>query len=135
MTNTEVVKAYFNAFKNGDMEMVLDSFHNECIIISVKEGKRNIGDLHGTYTHKKEAVDFLNNITALFEPESFEIDDMVESGNLVYTNGRFTHIVKATGKRFYSEWVQRCIIQDDKIKEYRFYEDSAAYLIANQANH
>lgn len=132
MTNTDVVNGYFSAFKNGDIESVLNWFHDQCIIISVKEGKRLPGDLHGTYTHKKEAKDFLNNITLLFTPESFEIDSIVESGNIVYANGRFTHIVKSTGKRFYSEWVQRCIIQDEKIKAYRFYEDSAAYLIANQ---
>lgn len=127
-----VIENYFNAFKKGDLKAVLNCFHPECKIISVKDQVRQQGELHGTYHGLKDAQEFLNIIISLFETESFEIDKIIEADDLVYANGQFTHRVKATGKLFYSEWVQRCIIKDGKIKEYRFYEDSAALMIANQ---
>jgi hypothetical protein len=52
--------------------------------------------------------------------------------NLVTASGTFSHEVNATGKLFNSKWVQLCIIGDKKIKEYRFYEDSAAFITASK---
>ncbi len=127
----DVVKDYFNAFQNGDMEQVLNSFHPDCYIVSVKEEERPREQLHGIYRTKDEAKQFLNNITSLFNTKDFTVENILPAGdNLVMANGTFSHIVKATGKLFNSTWVQLCIIEDEKIKEYRFYEDSAAFVEA-----
>ena len=127
-SNKSVVKRYFKAFSKGDMDSVLEIFHPECLIVSVKEGGRTEGQLHGSYRSRKQAKDFLNNITNLFDTKNFQVQSIMEGEkSVVYANGTFTHKVKATGKLFHSTWVQRCIIQDAMIKEYRFYEDSAAY--------
>ena len=128
LSNKSVVEGYFNAFGKGDMGSVLEIFHPECFIVSVKEGDRAEGQLHGSYHTKKQAKDFLANITNLFDTKDFQVEAIMEGEqSVVYANGTFTHKVKASGKLFYSTWVQRCIIQDGMIKEYRFYEDSAAY--------
>ena len=127
----KVVESYFKAFGNGDMESVLNHFHPDCFIVSVKDDLRDEGQLHGSYRGKNEASVFLSNIARLFETKSFDVDLVSETeGDVVYANGSFAHEVKATGKMFYSDWVQRCVIQDGLIKEYRFYEDSAAYHLA-----
>ncbi|GAB4252938.1 MAG: hypothetical protein Tsb0034_31400 [Ekhidna sp.] len=128
LSNKSVVEGYFDAFSKGDMDRVLEIFHPECHIVSVKEGDRASGQLHGSYHTRSEAQDFLANIANLFETRSFEVESIMHGeDNVVYANGSFAHLVKATGKLFYSTWVQRCIIEDGMIKEYRFYEDSAAY--------
>ena len=128
LSNKSVVEKYFHAFGRGDMAKVLEAFHPECLIVSVKEGKRAKGQLHGSYHSRAQAKEFLENIANLFETRSFQVESIMEGDEqVVYANGTFTHEVKATGKLFYSTWVQRCIIQDGMIKEYRFYEDSAAY--------
>lgn len=128
LSNKSVVEVYFNAFSQGDIAKVLETFHPKCLIVSVKEGQRAEGQLHGSYHSRKEAKDFLTNISNLFETKSFQVESIMEGEkNVVYANGTFSHEVKATGRLFYSSWVQRCIIQDGMIKEYRFYEDSAAY--------
>ena len=128
LSNKSVVEGYFKAFGQGDMDKVLEIFHPECLIVSVKEGVRAEGQLHGSYHTRSQAKNFLANISNLFETRSFEVESIMEGeNNVVYANGTFTHEVKATGKLFYSTWVQRCIIKDGMIKEYRFYEDSAAY--------
>ena len=130
--NVEVVRDYFNSFQNGDMEQVLNSFHPDCYIVSVKEEERLKEQLHGIYRTKEEAKQFLNNITSLFHTKDFTVRHIASAGdNLVIANGVFSHEVKATGKLFNSSWVQLCIIADEKIKEYRFYEDSAAFITAS----
>jgi NAD(P)H-dependent FMN reductase/ketosteroid isomerase-like protein len=130
--NVEVVQDYFNSFQNGNMKQVLNSFHPDCYIVSVKEEERPKEQLHGIYRTKDEAKQFLNNITSLFNTKDFTLKHISSAGdNLVIANGTFSHEVKATGKLFNSAWVQLCIIEDEKIKEYRFYEDSAAFVTAS----
>ena len=129
--NKPVVASYFEAFGRGDMEAVLSHFHPNCKIVSVRDTSRVKGQLHGSNTGLEEAQTFLSNIARLFETESFEVKSLMEAeDHVVYAHGSFAHKVKATGNLFYSDWVQRCVIAEGKIKEYRFYEDSAAYEIA-----
>ena len=129
--NIQVVNDYFTAFQNGNSNQVLDSFHEDCLIVSVKEQQRYKEQLHGIYKTKKEAKQFIDNILALFNTKSFEVERIVAQDNVVFANGSFSHELKATGKMFVSDWVQLSIIEDDKIKEYRFYEDSAAFVEAS----
>ena len=130
--NIEVVQEYFNSFQKGNMKQVLNSFHQDCYIVSVKEEERPKEKLHGIYRTKTEAKQFLNNITSLFNTKDFTVEHISSAGeNLVVANGTFSHEVKVTGKLFKSAWVQLCIIEDSKIKEYRFYEDSAAFVSAS----
>ena len=130
--NVEVVQDYFNSFQKGDMKQVLDTFHTDCYIVSVKEEERPKEQLHGIYRTRDEAEQFLNNITSLFNTKDFSVEHMSPIGaDMVMANGTFSHEVKSTGKLFNSAWAQLCVIKDEKIKEYRFYEDSAAYVTAS----
>lgn len=131
-SNVDVVQGYFNAFQHGDIEGILNSFHPDCYIVSVKEEERPTEQLHGVYRSREEAKQFLKNISSLFETKEFLVQQVVEAhGNLVVAKGTFSHLVKSTGKLFNSNWVQLCIIEDEMIKEYRFYEDSAALIEAS----
>lgn len=130
--NKEVVQNYFKAFQKGDFEGVLNTFHPDCYIVSVNEEERPTEQLHGIYRTRKEATQFLKNIATLFETKDFSVDTMVEAeGNIVVSKGTFSHLVKSSGKLFNSNWVQWCLVEDGMIKEYRFYEDSAALLQAS----
>ena len=130
--NVEVVQDYFNAFQNRNLEQVLNSFHPDCYIVSVKEEERPKEQLHGIYRTKNEAKQLLKNISSLFDTKDFTVEHVLPAGdNLVMANGTFSHEVKTTGKLFNSTWVQLCIIENEKIKEFRFYEDSAAFVAAS----
>lgn len=132
-TNKQVVASYFQAFGQGNMEVVRQHFHPDCKIVSVKDDIRSKGQLHGSYHGLEEAKTFLANISRLFDTQSFDVLSLMDAeDNVVYAHGSFAHNVKATGKTFNSDWVQRCVIADGKILEYRFYEDSAAYEVAAQ---
>lgn len=131
-SNKEVVESYFKAFTTGNLDEVIHIFHPNTYIVSVKEEERLTKQLHGIYRTREEAKQFLRNIVTLFETKEFTIDTVVEAeGNLVIAKGKFSHLVKSSGKLFNSNWVQLCIIEDEMIKEYRFYEDSAALIEAS----
>lgn len=132
-SNKGVVQNYFNAFQRGDLEGVLDIFHPSCYIVSVKEEERPTEQLHGIYRTRQEAKQFLKNIVTLFETKDFTVDTVFEAEkNVVVSKGTFSHLVKSSGKLFNSNWVQWCLVEDGMIKEYRFYEDSAALLEASK---
>ena len=131
-SNKVVVQNYFKAFQSGDLEGVLNIFHPSCYIVSVKEEERPTEQLHGIYRTRKEAKQFLKNIVNLFETKDFTVDTLFEAeGNVVVAKGTFSHLVKSSGHLFNSNWVQWCLVEDGMIKEYRFYEDSAALIEAS----
>ena len=65
-TNAEVVQSYFDAFQKGDLDGVLDVFHPDCYIVSVKEEERLKEQLHGIYRTRKEARQFLRKALAIW---------------------------------------------------------------------
>ncbi|MCL6267768.1 NAD(P)H-dependent oxidoreductase [Flagellimonas myxillae] len=131
-SNKEIVQNYFTAFQSGNLEVVLSTFHPSCYIVSVKEEERPAEQLHGIYRTRKEAKQFLKNIVTLFDTKEFTVDMIVEAeANVVVSKGSFSHLVKSSGKLFRSNWVQWCLVEDGMIKEYRFYEDSAALIEAS----
>ncbi len=131
-SNKEVVQNYFKAFQRGDLEAVLNTFHPDCYIVSVKEEERPTEQLHGIYRTREEAKQFLKNIVTLFDTKDFTVETVVEAeGNVVVSKGTFSHLVKSSGRLFKSNWVQWCLVEDEMIKEYRFYEDSAALIEAS----
>lgn len=75
---------------------------------------------------------FLSNLGNTFDTKAFAVENIIGEGNLASANGTFTHVIKATGKSFSSDWALMCILQDGKILEYHFYEDSAKF---SELNH
>ncbi|MGC3996410.1 MAG: nuclear transport factor 2 family protein [Anaeromyxobacter sp.] len=125
-----VVKAFFAAFGQGDAAGALATFHPEVEIVAVRDASRRPGELHGSYRGDGGAREFLSALGAAFETEAFTVDEVVGGGDVAYASGRFTHRVRATGKPFSSAWALRCVIAEGRIRRFRFYEDSAAYLAA-----
>lgn len=129
--STESVKAFFNAFGKGDFDGIINSFHDECLIIAIRDGVRTDKQIYGTYKEKEGAKAFISNLGNAFDTKAFSVDNIIGEGNIAFANGKFTHIVKSTGKSFTSDWSLMCIIKDGKILEYHFYEDSAKFVEAN----
>jgi ketosteroid isomerase-like protein len=135
MTTTNVstvpVKAFFTAFGNGDFQGILNTFDNNCSITAVRAGARDSKQIYGTYQGKEGVKAFLSNLSAAFDTKAFAVEDIVGEGNIAFASGTFTHLIKSTGKLFFSKWALKCVIRDGKILEYQFYEDSAMFLEAS----
>ena len=128
----EVVQGFFNAFGKGDFNGIINSFHDSSMIMAVREANRNGSQIYGTYKGKEGAKTFISNLGNAFDTKAFSVDNVVSEGNVVFANGKFTHLVKSSSKSFSSDWALMCVIKDDKILEYHFYEDSEKFAEASK---
>lgn len=128
----EIVQGFFNAFGKGDLNGILHCFHDSCTIIGIRDAKRKEKQIYGTYHGTSGVKDFIANLGNSFDTKAFSVNSLISEGNIVFANGKFTHIVKSTGKTFSSDWALMCVIKEDKIFEYHFYEDSEMFSIANK---
>ena len=128
----EIVQGFFTAFGKGDFNGVLSSFHDSCIVIAVRDSQRNGTQIYGTYKGKGGVKTFLSNLGSIFDTKAFTVENIVSEGDVSFANGKFSHVVKATGKSFPSDWALMCIVKDNKILEYHFYEDSEKFSESNR---
>ena len=128
----EVVQGFFTAFGNGDFSGVVNSFHDSCTVTAIRESQRNESQIYGTYRGKEGAKTFLINLGNAFDTKAFTVENIIGEGSVSFANGKFTHVVKSTGKSFPSDWALMCVIKDDKIFEYHFYEDSEKFSESNK---
>jgi uncharacterized protein len=125
-SSVDVVKGFFAAFGKGDGEGVVNSFHEKASIVAVRKGERK-GNHYGTYSGREGARAFITVLGKSFDTQAFSVDHVIGEGNVAFASGTFTHKLRSTGKLFTSDWALKCIIQDGKILEYHFYEDSEAF--------
>jgi uncharacterized protein len=128
----EVVQRFFSAFGNGDFNGVVNSFHDSCTVIAVRDSQRGDDQIYGTYKGKEGAKTFLSTLGKAFDTKAFSVENIIGEDHVSFANGKFTHVVKSSGKEFLSDWALMCIIKDDKIFEYHFYEDSERFLQASK---
>ncbi|MFB9844522.1 nuclear transport factor 2 family protein [Mucilaginibacter ginsenosidivorans] len=130
--STKTVSNFFEALGKGDSDAAINLFDEQAQIILVRPSEnRDAEDLYGTYTGKKGAAGFLSNFSKTFSPQEFSVQNLIGNDQVAFANGNFTHKVIATGKLFSSNWALMCIVKNEKISEYRFYEDSSAFDAAN----
>lgn len=128
----EVVQGFFNAFGKGDFQGIINSFHDSCSITAVREAEKNTGEVYGSYRGKEGVREFLSRLGSNFDTKSFSVSHIIGEGNVVFANGRFTHLLKLTGKAFTSDWALMCIVKEGRILEYHFYEDSEKFAEASR---
>lgn len=129
--SAEVVRRFFAAFASGDGEALVATFHPEAEIVAVRDGAREAGGPYGRYRGHAGVREMVAALGATFETEAFTVDGVLGEGEVAFASGRFAHRVKATGRLFQSAWALRCVVKDGRIREYRFYEDSAAFAEAS----
>ena len=83
-----------------------------------------------SYKGKDGAKAFLTNVGSAFDTKAFTVENIIGEGDVSFANGKFTHVLKTTGKLFKSDWALMCIVKDNKILEYHFYEDSEKFSAA-----
>jgi ketosteroid isomerase-like protein len=127
---TDVIKEFFAAFGKGDVDGVIDTFHPNTSIVAVRNAERQ-GDHYGRYEGRDGAKDFVAMLGKSFDTKAFSVSNVVGEGNVAFANGSFTHELKSTGKLFSSDWALMAVVQDGKILEYHFFEDSQAFALAN----
>ncbi|WP_423735741.1 nuclear transport factor 2 family protein [Chitinophaga caseinilytica] len=127
------VQAFFAAFGKGDLEALVQTFDPAAEITAVRAGNRAAGQIYGSYKGHAGVREFVAGLGAAFQTQAFTVEQVIGEGETVFASGKFTHLVKATGKTFSSDWALKCTVRNGKIVSYHFYEDSAAYAQASGA--
>ncbi|RYZ24136.1 MAG: nuclear transport factor 2 family protein [Chitinophagaceae bacterium] len=128
----DVVGGFFSAFGKGDINGVIESFHDSCTITAVRPSGRSESDVYGSYQGKDGVRSFLSNLGKAFDTKAFSVSHIIGEGAIAFANGSFTHILRSTGKPYTSDWALMCVVKDNKILEYHFYEDSGKFAEAQK---
>src|SRR3982750_3264456 len=59
--SNEVIQGFFTAFGNGDFNGVMNSLHDSCTVIGIRDSERADNQVYGTYKGKDGAKTFLTN--------------------------------------------------------------------------
>lgn len=125
--NVEVVQRTYDAVGPGDIVAVLDLLTDD--VEWTLPGPSTIpfaGPRHG-----REAVaEFFSLVQETLEFQQFEPRQFVAQGDTVVVLGYERNLIKPTGRTFEQEWAHVYTLRDGKIARGRFFEDTAAYVVA-----
>lgn len=120
---TGALTEFFNYFGNGDMEALVDLFHDDIDLLAAGDPVVPwTGQRHG----KAAAADFLAALGKFTEPVAFTVETIIGSGSTAVALGHFAHRVLDTGKVFECDFSIRIDVTDGRISKYRIFEDSYA---------
>lgn len=128
----ETLQAFFKALGEGDIATVLEIFSEDAILIAVSESGIEGSRVYGRYEGRVGVESFLKNLSDTFDTQSFVVNQLAGQEALAFAQGHFVHRVRATDKLFSSDWALLCEVENGLITVYRFFEDSASFVQANQ---
>jgi ketosteroid isomerase-like protein len=125
MTPKQTVEAVFAAFGRGDIPFILGRIAPDAVWrqpATVPYG--------GDYRGPEGAGQFFSMLAETTETTMFEVDEIIEQGENVFSFGRHTGKGRATGRSATTRWAFRWKVRDGKVALYDGYVDSAAIAVA-----
>jgi hypothetical protein len=119
MSNEELIKKFYVAFKNKDMK-IINQVCDESIEWNTLKGMPHGGKYVGL---KAIFEDYFPNMLSNFEEFHAIPDEYLESKDHVTVIGRYQGISKI-GKKFDVPFSHVYLVQENKIKQFRQYTDT-----------
>jgi ketosteroid isomerase-like protein len=129
-TNLAVVQQAYAAIGRGDIPGVLDLLTDD--VVWTLQGPSTI-PFAGTRRGREGVAEFFSLVGETLEFQQFEPREFVGQGETVVVLGYERSLVKATGRRFEQEWAHVYTLRNGKIATGRFFEDTAAEVVAFSA--
>jgi ketosteroid isomerase-like protein len=126
-TNAEVIRQAYEAFGRGDIPEVLDLLTDD--VDWALQGPSVI-PWAGPGRGREAVAEFFSLLGENLEFERFEPRAFVAQGDTVVVLGDERSLVKPTGRTFENEWAHVYALRDGKIAKARFFEDTAAQVVA-----
>lgn len=121
----QVIKEFFSKLSSGSIDEALSLVSENAKFIGVREEEYDHCELYGTYHGHEGVREFISILKKVFDTQTFEIHTVLENEEHGFACGWFSHKVKETGKMFESDWAVHMVIETGKIRQYRFFEDTA----------
>jgi len=120
----DTLNEFFTRFGAGDGEALLDLFADE---VDWNVPGSPAVPWTGARRTKAEIAEFFGIAAAEVErTESFTVDHVLADGEHAVALGAFTHVIRATGKPFHSDFALHITVADGLIRRYHMFEDGYA---------
>lgn len=120
-----IIENFLAALKAGDVDGACAFVAENAVIIGVRAEPKPSVPPYGARCGHDGFRTFLAALGRTFKSQSLKVEHLGAGEGVAFASGQLDHIVAATGKRFFSEWVLRCRVCEGKITHYQFCEDSA----------
>lgn len=122
--NTQLVRDAYAAFKRGDIPAVLKEMSDD--VAWFLPGPKDIVPISGQRRGRAEVGAFFATLAETQEPEEFEPTELIAQGEMVVALGHYRWRVKATGRRFESDFAHVFTIKNGKVVKFHEYFDTYA---------
>lgn len=127
--NLMMVKQAYDSFLKGDINGILDILDET---VEWKEPVNGPKPFSGTYRGRDEVANLFKNMFEVVNLLAFEAREYIADKNNVVVLGYYKFQSKKTKKEWETDWVMVWKFENDKIKTFQVYKDSAAELIGMQ---
>jgi ketosteroid isomerase-like protein len=110
-------------FKSGDIETLLNMCSED---ITWRLPELENSTFGGKRIGRKGVIEFFSLLDDAQENLQFEPQEFIAQGDKVVVLGRYSYRIKATGKKFDTDFVQVMTIKDGKLTGFQEYMDTAA---------
>ena len=117
------VEQFFSHFGSGDIESALKLVHPDAVFEA--QGPSDV-PIYGRFEGIEGARKFLTIASGMFDTEDFQFRKWATADAFVFAYGYMQHRVRKTGQLFKSEWALVCQVEDELIRSYKMFEDTAA---------
>jgi uncharacterized protein len=129
-TNVDVVRETYEAVGRGDIPALLDLLTDD--VEWTLQGPSVI-PFAGTRRGREGVIEFFSLLGETVEFQEFEPREFVAQDDTVVVLGFERNLIKPTGRTFEQEWAHVYSLRDGKIAKHRALEDTAAYVVAFDA--
>jgi len=127
--NLKIAQQGYEKFGSGDIEGLLSLLSSD-IKWTVPEVEN--ADFSGSRTGVPEVARFFQQLVEDEDIQGFEPREFIAQGDRVVVLGHSDVVVRATGKRYQTDWVHIFRMADGKITEFTEFFDNAAATRAHQ---
>ena len=126
-TNLDVVRQGYEALGRGDIPAMLDLMSDD--VEWTVQGP-SVLPWSGTRRGREGVAEFFSLLGENLEFQQFEPREFVAQDDTVVALGYERSLIKPTGRTFEQEWAHVYTFRDEKIARGRFFEDTAAQVVA-----
>jgi ketosteroid isomerase-like protein len=121
--NKRLVMEGYQMFQRGDIQQLLESYHDDALWIEPEVEHVPFSGLH---KGKAEIAQFFQQLDNAAQALRFEPKEFIAEGDKVVVIGEASWLVRQTGRTYDSPWVHVFTLRDGKIARFQDYHDTAA---------
>mgnify|MGYP000967018263 CR=1 FL=1 len=129
--NIKLVQNVYGAYARRDLAAVMEACAPD--VAWGMSGRREDLPLQGVHAGRAGVGAFFRDMAEMVEITSFQPQRFLAAGDKVFVWGRWSWIMRNSGRPGENEWLHVFTIADGKVAEWRGYNDGAQLLAAYRA--